>query len=712
MHACQHSIPRRDIIRRYDISSGMDQHYKARNTPIPTFPYTETPILPPDLYKNGMTSKEGLQQFPDTDPFVVVKAPRLYRTHPTGLQSMHPWLRSTWVLRNGQWTKIEDRVDPLLGDHRFDNWAERAVFQFHQVVSHATPSISSYPRLALSIADLFHPQPIVHPHFINALPEHQVKVINALLRIVHGGRDVTATKIAQLKQVVSETDMSGFKNKDSKDYWIEEGSKLVRVHNKPRSKLFVPNEAPHPTISNELLKDERRTIRTSVEGDNNEEWKDKCDNWRIEGGKKEGNKGLKWTGRTVFSKRKRQNYVSAPSIGKGNIKTIPLKDMFFVGQVTCEKDWGRGVGTVTLIMNRKDGKADRKFKFESNDEDFELVKLLGDRKEERTQQNIVINMWEIADDSPRLVLLCSEESNWFTTMNAKRQEKLGRREGVGEISTAVITITIHDDLNSDYGLHKAALSLRDERDTMFFAGPCTGGSSWARLNRARGPSTEAIIDAKVEIFQQLWNRFETLFIAHYDKGIGIYMELPRGCQYWNNDDVKFLIEGTISKIHDFDGCCYGLRQKFGDNNMYINKPWRIVSWNVEIGNKLSLKCDGRHEHAPCAGRETIHTQLYTSKIISIILDEHHRRSQFVEHDAINLHGAGSSRTKSKKCVVAATCILIYVDMNNNIQACSIVDMNIPSCMKSTKCVPKHITKRLLWARPRLSDKISKKHVKP
>ena len=302
-----------------------------------------------------------------------------------------------------------------------------------------------------------------------------------------------------------------------------------------------------------------------------------------------------------------QETTSCLAISKGNIKTIPLKDMFFVGQVTCDKDWGRGVGTVTLIMNRKDGKADRKFKFESNDEDFELVKLLGDRKEERTQQNIVTNMWEIADDIPRLVLLCSEESNWFTTMNAKRQEKLGRREGVGEISTAVITITIHDDLNSDYGLHKAALSLRDERDTMFFAGPCTGGSSWARLNRARGPSTEAIIDAKVEIFQRLWNRFETLFIAHYDKGIGIYMELPRGCQYWKNDDVKFMIEGTISKIHDFDGCCYGLRQKFGDNNMYINKPWRIVSWNVKIGNKLSLKCDGRHEHAPCAGRETIHT---------------------------------------------------------------------------------------------------------
>ena len=68
-----------------------------------------------------MTSKEGSQEVPNVDPFVVVKTPRFYRTYPLELRKSHPWLRSTWVLRNGQWTKIEDRVDPLLGEHRFDN---------------------------------------------------------------------------------------------------------------------------------------------------------------------------------------------------------------------------------------------------------------------------------------------------------------------------------------------------------------------------------------------------------------------------------------------------------------------------------------------------------------------------------------------------------------------------------------------------------------
>ena len=143
--------------------------------------------------------------------------------------------------------------------------------------------------------------------------------------------------------------------------------------------------------------------------------------------------------------------------------------------------------------------------------------LTDKQTKEGEERGVVVMMREIPDSVPRMVLLCSEETNWFTIMNTKRQEKYGRREGTGGISLLVITITIHDDLNSDYGFHKASLSLRNDKDTMFFAGPCTGGSSWARLNRSKGPETEAIIEAKVEIFKQLWGRFEELFISYYDK---------------------------------------------------------------------------------------------------------------------------------------------------------------------------------------------------
>ena len=226
----------------HDISTGLDQKYRERHVTIPTFPYTETPILPPDLYVAGMTSKEGLQEVPNVDPFVVVKAPRMYRTYPLGLHRQ-PWLRSTWVLRNGQWTKIEHKVDPLLGEHRFGNWAERAVFQFHPVAETATPVVRSHPRLELSIADLFHPWVIDKPNFVNALPEAQVLVTNALSRIVHGGWEVAHQTISQLNTYIVENDMSGYKDKRNKDYWREEGNQIEYIINQEASCLIQGN--PH-----------------------------------------------------------------------------------------------------------------------------------------------------------------------------------------------------------------------------------------------------------------------------------------------------------------------------------------------------------------------------------------------------------------------------------------------------------------------------------
>ena len=645
----------------HDASTGLEQHYKKRHTQIPTFPYTETPILPPDVYIQGLSSKEGLQTHPECDPIVVVKAPRLYRTSPPGLSSQQSWLRSTWVLRNGQWVQVEDHVDPQLGEHRFDNWAERAVFQFHPIDPPATPAKPASPRLVLSIADLFHPKTIDTPRFVNALTEHQILVTNALLRIVHGGWDVDETN----------KPMSGFNEtaKGDKDYWIEEENVLIRVHKKSRTKFFDPREKPHPKIPVYMLQDERTTMR--VELDSNEEsdegwrldedgWNCHTDNWRTGGCKI--HEDDPWVGRTVFKRRKREKYLSAPSVSSETVKLIPKNDLFVAGHVSCIGRVGGGVGSVHLILKRVEGKMDIHYSFESCDEDYLLLYMTyGTTKSplrvQPTLMNIEITMYEIPRETPRLVLLCSEEVNWFTILNAKRQEKYGRREGVGEISMLVVTITIHDDLNSEYGFKKASYSVRDERDSMFFSGPCTGGSSWSRLNRSRSPETKEKIEAKVLIFEQLWKRFELLFTDVYPKKVGIHMELPRGCLYWNNKDVKFLIEGTDSTIHDFDGCCYGLRQKFGDSNMYIKKPWRIVSWNVDVGNRLSLKCDGRHEHAPCAGRETLHTQIYTSKIVSIIIEEQIRRIESTKSEDVSIRNTGSSGHNMKKSGVAAACVV-------------------------------------------------------
>ena len=98
----------------------------------------------------------------------------------------------------------------------------------------------------------------------------------------------------------------------------------------------------------------------------------------------------------------------------------------------------------------------------------------------------------------------------------------------------------------------------------------------------------------------------------------VLLELPRGCDYWNDERMKFMINGTSSTIHEFDGCMYGLKSQFKDAGTAIKKPWRIVSWGVSFSD-LHEKCDGSHSYGPCAGRETRASQLYTDKIVRCII---------------------------------------------------------------------------------------------
>ena len=105
-------------------------------------------------------------------------------------------------------------------------------------------------------------------------------------------------------------------------------------------------------------------------------------------------KGLKWKGRTIFQRRSRKQYLSAPSIRSQNVGTIPLRNMFIAGHISSTIDKGRGVGTVTLIM--------KQFQFESNDEDYELMKLLQHKDRGNDGCNVVITMVEISFEVPRL----------------------------------------------------------------------------------------------------------------------------------------------------------------------------------------------------------------------------------------------------------------------------------------------------------------------
>ena len=88
--------------------------------------------MPQVLYRAGLSSKEGLQEHDSVDPILVVKFPRMLRGPPSALPPGR-YLRSTWILREGQWHRMEDHAQVHDTPAKFDRYVERAVFQFHPV---------------------------------------------------------------------------------------------------------------------------------------------------------------------------------------------------------------------------------------------------------------------------------------------------------------------------------------------------------------------------------------------------------------------------------------------------------------------------------------------------------------------------------------------------------------------------------------------------
>ena len=146
-----------------------------------------------------------------------------------------------------------------------------------------------------------------------------------------------------------------------------------------------------------------------------------------------------------------------------------------------------------------------------------------------------------------------------------------------------------------------------------------GGSSWARLNKTRRIDTAEKIEAEQNEFWKLFGRFVEIKRHAMTKHAAIFFELPGSCDYWKDERLHEVVHDGTS--HDFDGCRYGLKQRYTKKPLPIKKPRRVVSWNFELGDSLSKKCNGNHEHGPCAGRETKtkEAQLHTSLIVNVIL---------------------------------------------------------------------------------------------
>ena len=150
--------------------------------------------------------KRGCPGSPNGDCIYVVKVPVYYRRFPPGRYIPSDTCRSTWVLVNGSWNCVEREATPLQQALRFDHWVERACFLYHASKASSSPEagacLSQSPFLALanvpwapdavlqfSIASLSTDTALLQSQEVplNNCHPATLRVINTLLRLVHGG---------------------------------------------------------------------------------------------------------------------------------------------------------------------------------------------------------------------------------------------------------------------------------------------------------------------------------------------------------------------------------------------------------------------------------------------------------------------------------------------------------------------------------------------
>ena len=616
---------------------------------VPNFPYTETPILPPEVYHKGLSSRDKLQELPGMDPIFVVKTPTLFRTRPAGVKLPADCLRSTWILVHGKWEQVEDRVPPLLQQSRFDKWIERACFQYHyptsapivslpasastaaskQFLRASTLELDNHPSLTFSTEILFEqaqrPQKI--PFSLHEGNSMTIKVINALVRLVHGGRGMEDSKqqVSKMKlqkspvrrrnakKIASATEC-GHDEVPVRDEWRWIGDHVLeRIHNIPRREMFVPSDCEDCPCDHRLIQDWRETqlkFQSNVRVDKS--------NWRLPGdnGERSNNRNEFWTGKSIFRVLRHQEVLPVAScimddnlmacvntmgldIISPNKIFIPHTYWMMIEENKNDNELNIFADSLMNLLLVRDNGQCMKYTFVRSIPDLESTKYLG--------KNVTITMQELPESTPIMILMCAEPSSLMTK----------RYSTIMDISIHLELITEDDDLLSRYGSAKWRRCLRSNKDCVFFAGPCTGGSPWNRLNKRVSSVTAHMINAKARLYWNLWEEFSNCLLRVIKLDAMALLELPRGCDYWHDERMKCMIEGTDSHVHDFDGCMYGLKTQLDGRHIPIKKPWRIVLWGVKFD--LHKRCDRRHDHGKCEGRETRITQTYTQQIVDIIL---------------------------------------------------------------------------------------------
>ena len=143
---------------------------------------------------------------------------------------------------------------------------------------------------------------------------------------------------------------------------------------------------------------------------------------------------------------------------------------------------------------------------------------------------------------------------------------------------------VYIDLSTDEGEIQLQSQMEGcEKPNLWAAIPCTSGSAWQRLNKAKlGSQFKKKLKQKVKESRELISRFrrhaETLL---HQKG-SVSFEWPR-----DDDVAAFFREHTqVFTPVTFHGCALGLKDS---NGCPIKKPWKVMTSNSTLAGHSSVR---------------------------------------------------------------------------------------------------------------------------
>ena len=106
-------------------------------------------------------------------------------------------------------------------------------------------------------------------------------------------------------------------------------------------------------------------------------------------------------------------------------------------------------------------------------------------------------------------------------------------------------------------------------------------------------------------------------VVKYTNRVNFAFEWPRLVDGWKLNIVQQLRE-YLPFTGEFDGCCYGLCRT--DNDMLLNKPWRVITSSEVLARSLHRRCDHSHQHGECRGLAAEQSGLYNNRLVNIFVN--------------------------------------------------------------------------------------------